>query len=237
MKAVLYASMLAVLCAVATAQAHDGPRGDGPRRGAPAAGRGGPGPGPADHRRFYGDYRHFGPDDRALWARGGWRHEYHDGRWGWWWFVDGLWYWYDQPVYPYPTTVSVVTYAPPAPAGRRSPPTPSWDRDRPAGRTSTTGRPRTTTSPSGHRGTRGASHRAPTARGRPDRNGDSPRRTGDGPRARAPGRRARPPARPGAVHRHAAHRGPAPSPRHTGRPASTRRERLSWQRLLPGHRV
>lgn len=125
MKAVLYASMLAVLCAVATAQAHDGPRGDGPHRGAPAAGRGGPGPGPADHRRFYGDYRHFGPDDRALWARGGWRHEYHDGRWGWWWFVDGLWYWYDQPVYPYPTTVSVVTYAPPAPAMTYAPPEPA----------------------------------------------------------------------------------------------------------------
>ncbi|MCD7097819.1 hypothetical protein [Stenotrophomonas sp. MMGLT7] len=109
MKAVLYASMLSVLCAVTTVQAHDGPSRDGgPGRAGPAAG-----PGPGQHHRFPGDYRRFGPDDRALWARGGWRHEYRDGRWGWWWLVDGMWYWYDRPVYPYPTAVSVVTYAPP----------------------------------------------------------------------------------------------------------------------------
>lgn len=105
----LFASMLLVLCAATTAQAHDGPqREGGPGRHAPGMqGPGGP------HHPFPGDFRRFGPDDRALWAGGGWRHDYYDGRWGWWWIVDGMWYWYDQPIYPYPTVVSSVIYAPP----------------------------------------------------------------------------------------------------------------------------
>ncbi len=104
MKPFLYASMLAVLCVATAAQAQDRPAhgAAGPRDMAPR--------GP---HRFAGDFRHFGPDDRALWRSGGWRHDYHDGRLGWWWIVDGMWYWYDDPIYPYPGTVSVVTYAPP----------------------------------------------------------------------------------------------------------------------------
>ena len=31
-----------------------------------------------------------------------------DGRFGWWWDVDGAWYFYEQPVYPYPVDVSEV---------------------------------------------------------------------------------------------------------------------------------
>jgi hypothetical protein len=31
-----------------------------------------------------------------------------DGRYGWWWDVDGAWYFYEQPVYPYPAAVSDV---------------------------------------------------------------------------------------------------------------------------------
>ncbi len=110
MKAFLSGVMLVAVCAVATAQAHEGPaHGDGPGR----EGARGPGPRQEGPRRFSGDYRHFGPDDRARWAGGGWRHEYHDGRWGWWWLADGMWYWYDTPLYPYPEVVSPVIYVPP----------------------------------------------------------------------------------------------------------------------------
>ena len=40
------------------------------------------------------------------------------GRIGWWWFADGFWYWYDNPVYPYPDYVGDYyvpsdSYAPP----------------------------------------------------------------------------------------------------------------------------
>ncbi|MGN6669701.1 MAG: hypothetical protein ACTHKH_22430, partial [Trinickia sp.] len=28
--------------------------------------------------------------------------DHHRGRYGWWWVVGGLWYFYPQPVYPYP---------------------------------------------------------------------------------------------------------------------------------------
>lgn len=117
MKTFLYASMLFALCAVTTAQAQDGPpRESGPGRMEQGmAGPGGP------HHRFPGDFRHFGPDDRVLWADGRWRHDYLDGRWGWWWIVDGMWYWYDQPVYPYPIVVSLVNRAPPAPVAYAPP--------------------------------------------------------------------------------------------------------------------
>ena len=29
-------------------------------------------------------------------------HEMHDGRYGWWWDVDGAWHFYEEPIYPYP---------------------------------------------------------------------------------------------------------------------------------------
>jgi hypothetical protein len=100
--------LVAALCAGVAAHAREpGPHAD-------AHGHG-PAPGAGAHARFAGDPRRFGPDERALWRGGGWRHDYRDGRWGWWWVVDGLWYWYDAPVYPYPGLVSVVTYAPPLP--------------------------------------------------------------------------------------------------------------------------
>jgi hypothetical protein len=42
------------------------------------------------------------------WDRGAWRHEVRNGRYGWWWDVGGAWYFYEQPVYPYPTVISDV---------------------------------------------------------------------------------------------------------------------------------
>ena len=49
-----------------------------------------------------GDISHFDGHDYAVWRSGGWHHEFHDGRWGWWWVVAGVWYFYPEPIYPYP---------------------------------------------------------------------------------------------------------------------------------------
>lgn len=49
-----------------------------------------------------GDIRYFDRDDGYRWRGGAWRHARHEGRLGWWWVVGGLWYFYPQPVYPYP---------------------------------------------------------------------------------------------------------------------------------------
>ena len=59
------------------------------------------------------DVRRFHERDLALWRTGAWHHEWHDGRYGWWWFVAGVWYFYEQPVYPYPLVVAPVTYVAP----------------------------------------------------------------------------------------------------------------------------
>ena len=69
---------------------------------------------------FHGrDFGHFRPEELALWRGGHWIHDWHGGRFGWWWFADGFWYFYPQPIYPYPTYVApvVVEEAPPAPPG------------------------------------------------------------------------------------------------------------------------
>ncbi|MGO8917071.1 MAG: hypothetical protein ACLQJR_14295 [Stellaceae bacterium] len=66
--------------------------------------------GRGDHHDFHGhDFRFFTPFELELWRGGGWFHDWHDGRYGWWWVADGYWYWYPSPVYPYPS------YVPPAP--------------------------------------------------------------------------------------------------------------------------
>jgi hypothetical protein len=61
----------------------------------------------------------------GIWRGGRWIHDMHDDRWGWWWVAGGMWYFYPQPVYPYPDpyTPPVVVVQPnvaPAPqaAGR-----------------------------------------------------------------------------------------------------------------------
>jgi hypothetical protein len=89
------AGLLAVIAAASTAQAQ--------RRGYDFHGR---------------DYRGFSPREVGVWRGGRWIHDWHDGRYGWWWFVGGGWYFYPQPVYPYPT------YVPPAVVVQQPPPTP-----------------------------------------------------------------------------------------------------------------
>jgi hypothetical protein len=49
---------------------------------------------------------HFNPQDRAMWSHGQWRHTSHNGRNGWWWYTNGAWFFYDEPTYPYPDSVS-----------------------------------------------------------------------------------------------------------------------------------
>jgi hypothetical protein len=72
------------------------------------------------------EFARFAAHDREVWLGGHWHHEWHNGRYGWWWFAGGSWYFYDAPVYPYPTVVSEVVYAepnagPPPPAGTQAP--------------------------------------------------------------------------------------------------------------------
>lgn len=79
-------------------------------------------------RDFHGrDFGLFSRGDLRAWRGGGWRHEWHDGRFAWWWVTGGLWYFYPEPIYPYPTYVPpaiVVQQPPPAPTGL--PPAQFW---------------------------------------------------------------------------------------------------------------
>ncbi len=110
----LAAGLLSGAAAPALAQQHGAPG-----RGAP---RGAPG------RDFHGrDFGHFSRGELGLWRGGRWVHDWHDGRYGWWWFVAGFWYFYPEPIYPYPTYVPpavVVQQAPPTPTGL--PPSANW---------------------------------------------------------------------------------------------------------------
>jgi len=68
----------------------------------------------ADDWRHHGDIHSFHDHDYDHWRGGNWFHGLHDGRNGWWWIVDGLWYFYPTPVYPYPDpyTPPVIAVAP-----------------------------------------------------------------------------------------------------------------------------
>ena len=50
----------------------------------------------------HGDIRRFHEGDLERWRGGSWFHGEHFGRSGWWWIVDGAWYFYPAAVYPYP---------------------------------------------------------------------------------------------------------------------------------------
>lgn len=83
-----------------------GPAGRPAYAGRPGAGR----PGyyarhPGFARRNFGGRFYRGA---LAWEGGAWRHEWRNGRYGWWWDVGGAWYFYPQPVYPYPTVISDV---------------------------------------------------------------------------------------------------------------------------------
>ena len=81
---------------------------------------------------FHGrDFHSFGPREMAIWRGGHWRHEWHDGRFGWWWGAGGFWYFYPEPIYPFPTYIPTVVvaaapdpnaYPPPAPENGAAPP-------------------------------------------------------------------------------------------------------------------
>jgi hypothetical protein len=64
-----------------------------------------------------GDIRHFEGRDLQHWRSGYWQRANHGGRLGWWWVIGGLWYFYPQPVYPYPDPFRppVVVVQPSAP--------------------------------------------------------------------------------------------------------------------------
>jgi hypothetical protein len=70
------------------------------------------------------DAGHFSPMERRNWTGGHWSRSWHNGRYGWWWFAGGAWYFYNTPIYPYPGYVSDYysddDYGPGSPGG------PAW---------------------------------------------------------------------------------------------------------------
>jgi len=69
------------------------------------------------HHDFHGrDFSHFDEFEIALWQGGRWHHDWYGGRYGWWWEVDGVWYFYPEPIYPYPTYVPTVAVVEPPPS-------------------------------------------------------------------------------------------------------------------------
>lgn len=58
--------------------------------------------GPWIHQWGNGDIHHFYAHDFAYWHGGYWAHSWYGGRFGWWWVVSGVWFFYPAPVYPYP---------------------------------------------------------------------------------------------------------------------------------------
>jgi hypothetical protein len=52
----------------------------------------------------------FNERERVVWGGGRWRHEIHNGRLGYWWEVNGVWYFYDSPMVGPPTYVSEVEF-------------------------------------------------------------------------------------------------------------------------------
>jgi len=65
----------------------------------------------------------FHPHDIDRWHGGYWHHGYYGGRLGWWWVVGGAWYFYTQPIYPYPDPYT--PYAPAIPVAPAAPPPPA----------------------------------------------------------------------------------------------------------------
>jgi hypothetical protein len=74
--------------------------------------------GPALARDFRDhDIHRFHEHDIRVWHGGGWHHDFHGGRLGWWWVVGPHWYFYNAPIYPYPDPyVPPVVIVQPPPA-------------------------------------------------------------------------------------------------------------------------
>ena len=67
-----------------------------------------------DHRAFaHRDFAHFDGRERRLWLAGRWNQTCFDGHCGWWWNANGIWHFYDQPIYPHPLFVSEVVFVEP----------------------------------------------------------------------------------------------------------------------------
>jgi hypothetical protein len=66
--------------------------------------------GPGGVRR---EFVSFGPREREIWRGGHWHHEMRFGRMGYWYEVNGSWYFYDRPFEGPPTFVSEVEFADP----------------------------------------------------------------------------------------------------------------------------
>jgi hypothetical protein len=106
---------------------HPGPAGFNPG-GAPHPGAFHAAPGGNAHYEFHDrDFHHFNADEARIWGGGSWHQDWHDGRYGWWWYTNGGWYFYDQPVYPMPLVVSDIYVGEPvevAPEAVAAPPAP-----------------------------------------------------------------------------------------------------------------
>jgi hypothetical protein len=106
----------------ASSQARTGAAGGQPPQGGRAFARG-----PVPTRDF-GGHRYRG---RLAWEGGRWRHEAHNGRYGWWWDVGGVWYYYPERMAGPPAYISEefiddapVAFVPPPPAAYAPPPPP-----------------------------------------------------------------------------------------------------------------
>ncbi len=66
------------------------------------------------------DIHRFHERDIDVWRTGRWFEGRHGGRVGWWWVLGDAWYYYPQPVYPYPDPYlpPVVAAPPPGPPGQ-----------------------------------------------------------------------------------------------------------------------
>lgn len=78
-----------------------------------------------DH--WHGGYHGGWHGDYGAWRHGYWNHGWRGDRFGWWWTVGPDYYYYAEPVYPYPDPYvppAVIVQAPPQPTG--VPPAQSW---------------------------------------------------------------------------------------------------------------
>lgn len=107
---------------VASGQSRVGAGGPPPQAGSRVVARG------QAPMRDFGGQRYRG---RLAWEGGRWRHESHNGQFGWWWDVGGAWYYYPEPMDGPPTYISEeyvddipVAYAPSPPPVAYEPPPP-----------------------------------------------------------------------------------------------------------------
>ncbi len=79
-------------------------------------------PGHYVHYWGHGDIRYFHDRDFYAWHGGYWNHAWYGGRFGWWWVVSGVWFFYPVPVYPYPDPYVPSDFAAPPPPEDTPPP-------------------------------------------------------------------------------------------------------------------